>query len=78
MEVNERSEVNRIAECGWTKHSCCSVVKIKNIGTSHMTVSQQVEQVMAVTGQRVTRKDDRSRRKIVRKRSKSQPELRVK
>ena len=27
MEVNKRSEVNRIPECGWTKHSCCSEVE---------------------------------------------------
>jgi hypothetical protein len=60
MEVNELSEVNRIPECGWTKHSCCSEVEIEDIGTSHTTVSQQAEQVRVVTGQRATRKDDRS------------------
>jgi len=63
MEVNKRSEVNRIPECGWTKHSRCSEVKIEDIGTSHTTVSQQAEQVRVVTGQRATRKDDRSRRR---------------
>ena len=51
MEVNTRSEVNRIPECGWTKHSRCSEVEIEDIGTSHMTVSQQPEQVWVVTGE---------------------------
>jgi hypothetical protein len=79
MEVNKRSEVNRIPECGWTKHSRCSEVdiEIEDIGTSHTTVSQQAEQVRVVTGQRATQKDDRSRREIVCRRSKSRTELRV-
>ena len=67
MEVNKRSEVNRTPECGWTKHSRCIEVEIEieDIGTSHTTVTQQVEQVRVVTGQRATRKDDGSRREIV-------------
>ena len=77
MEVNKPSDVNRIPECGWTKHSCCSEVEIEDIGTSHTTVSQQAEQVRIVTGQRATQKDDRSRREIVCRRSKSRTELRV-
>jgi len=81
MEVDKRSEVNRTPECGWTKHSRCSEVEIEieDVGTSHTTVSQHVEQVRAVTGQRATRKDDRSRRKIVLvcRRSESRTELRV-
>jgi hypothetical protein len=78
MELNKRSEVNRTPECGWTKHSRCSEVEIEieDIGTSHTTVSQLAEQV---TGQRATRKDDRSRREIVLvcRRIKSRTELRV-
>jgi len=72
-------DVNRIPECGWTKHSCCSEVEIEDIGTSPTRVSQQAEQVRVVTGQRATRKDDRSRREIVLvcRRSESRTELRV-
>jgi len=65
MEVNKRCDVNRIPECGWTKHSCCSEVELEDIGTSHTTVSQQAEQVRVVTGQGAMQKDDRSWRKIV-------------
>jgi len=50
MEVNKRSDVNRIPECGWMKHSRCSEVEIEDIATSHTTVSQQAEQVRVVTG----------------------------
>jgi len=77
MEVNKRSEVNRIPKCGWTKHSCCSEVESEDIGTSHTTVSQLAEQVRVVTRQRATRKDDRRRREIVCRRSECRTELRV-
>jgi len=79
MEANKRSDVNRIPECGWTKHCCCSEVELEDIGMSHTTVSQQAEQVRVVTGQRAMRMEDRSRREIVLvcRRSKSRTKLRV-
>jgi len=43
MEVNRRSEVNRIPECWLTKHSRCSEVEIEDIVTSHRTSADKVK-----------------------------------
>jgi len=52
-----RSEINRTPECGWMGYSCCREVEIEGIGTFHMKVSLQAEQVTVVTGQRAMWKD---------------------
>jgi len=71
------STVSQQAEQVTTRHSRSNDVKIERIGTSHTTVSQQAEQVRIDTGERATQKDDRSRRKIVCRRSQIRTELRI-
>jgi hypothetical protein len=65
MEVTKQRDVNRIPECRWTMHTCCSEVEIADIGTSQMRVSQQAEHLRVVTEQRATPKDDKSRVELV-------------
>ena len=69
--------VSQQAEQFTTRHSHCKDVDIEHIGASHTTVSQQAEQVRIVAGQRATQKDDRSRRKLVRRWSESQTKLHI-